>query len=405
MGPVRDSFIFEFLYCHLSLEASCSSVRIINIAFIPESLSWISFSLTAFFWIFVFVNAALVGVLALIWGERRLIGKFQARLGPNRWGPLGLFTPVADAIKVMFKEDIEPTLSDKLIYVLAPILMVVPVFMIFPIIPYGAKTFLTNISVGVVFVLAITSINSLSVLMAGWASGNRFAIIGGIRAVAMLLSYEIPMGISAAGVVIVAGSLSLSGVVDSQVIPNAIFQPLGFITFLIASTAELNRSPFDITEAESELVAGYMTDYSSMKFGLFYLGEFMATIASSAIIVTFYFSGWRGPSFIPSEIWFLAKWIGVIAIFIWFRATFPRLRIDQIMSLAWKGLFELSLINVLVLALMIAIWPDPTGMQLLLMTAINWIVFLASVYIFGKILSPNLTGNKIKKRSVIYGLD
>ena len=271
----------------------------------------------------------------------------------------------------MFKEDIEPTLSDKLIYVLAPILMVVPVFMIFPVIPYGTKTFLTNISVGVVFVLAITSINSLSVLMAGWASGNRFAIIGGIRAVAMLLSYEIPMGISAAGVVIVAGSLSLSEVVNNQVIPNAIFQPLGFITFLIASTAELNRSPFDITEAESELVAGYMTDYSSMKFGLFYLGEFMATIASSAIIVTFYFSGWRGPSFIPSEIWFLAKWIGVIAIFIWFRATFPRLRIDQIMSLAWKGLFELSLINVLVLALMIAIWPDPSVIQLLIMTLIN----------------------------------
>ena len=305
----------------------------------------------------------------------------------------------------MFKEDIEPTLSDKLIYVLAPILMVVPVFMIFPVIPYGTKTFLTNISVGVVFVLAITSINSLSVLMAGWASGNRFAIIGGIRAVAMLLSYEIPMGISAAGVVIVAGSLSLSEVVNNQVIPNAIFQPLGFITFLIASTAELNRSPFDITEAESELVAGYMTDYSSMKFGLFYLGEFMATIASSAIIVTFYFSGWRGPSFIPSEIWFLAKWIGVIAIFIWFRATFPRLRIDQIMSLAWKGLFELSLINVLVLALMIAIWPDPSGIQLLIMTLINWVVFFLSIYIFGKILSPNLTGNKIKKRSVIYGLD
>jgi NADH-quinone oxidoreductase subunit H len=283
--------------------------------------------------------------------------------------------------------------------------MVVPVFMIFPVIPYGAKTFLTNISVGVVFVLAITSINSLSVLMAGWASGNRFAIIGGIRAVAMLLSYEIPMGISAAGVVIVAGSLSLNEVVNNQVIPNAIFQPLGFITFLVASTAELNRSPFDITEAESELVAGYMTDYSSMKFGLFYLGEFMATIASSAIIVTFYFSGWRGPTFIPSEIWFLAKWIGVIAIFIWFRATFPRLRIDQIMSLAWKGLFELSLINILVLALMIAIWPDPSGMQLLLMTLINWVVFFLSIYIFGKILSPNLTGNKIKKRSVIYGLD
>jgi NADH-quinone oxidoreductase subunit H len=241
--------------------------------------------------------------------------------------------------------------------------------------------------------------------MAGWASGNRFAIIGGIRAVAMLLSYEIPMGIAAAGVVIVAGSLSLSEVVNNQIIPNAIFQPLGFIIFLIASTAELNRSPFDITEAESELVAGYMTDYSSMKFGLFYLGEFMATIASSAIIVTFYFSGWKGPSFLPSEIWFITKWVGVIAIFIWFRATFPRLRIDQIMALAWKGLFELSLINLLVLALMISIWPDPSGMQLFIMTIINWIVFIMSIYIFGKLLSPSLTANKINKRSVIYGLD
>jgi NADH-quinone oxidoreductase subunit H len=241
--------------------------------------------------------------------------------------------------------------------------------------------------------------------MAGWASGNRFAIIGGIRAVAMLLSYEIPMGIAAAGVVLVAGSLSLSEVVSNQIIPNALFQPLGFITFLIASTAELNRSPFDITEAESELVAGYMTDYSSMKFGLFYLGEFMATIASSAVIVVAYFSGWRGPGFLPPELWFILKWIGVIAIFIWFRATFPRLRIDQIMALAWKGLFELSLLNILILAMMIAIWPDPTGLQLLLMVGINWVVFVLSIYIFGRLLSPDLSGNKMNKRKVVYGLD
>jgi len=405
MGPIRDSFLFEFVYCHLSTDLSCDPIRIINFSFIGAELDWIAFGITAFFWIFTFVNAALIGVLVLIWGERRLIGKFQARLGPNRWGPLGILTPVADAIKVMFKEDIEPTLSDKFIYVLAPILMVVPVFMIFPIIPYSSRSFLTDISVGVVFVLAITSINSLSVLMAGWASGNRFAIIGGIRAVAMLLSYEIPMGIAAAGVVLVAGSLSLSEVVSNQIIPNALFQPLGFITFLIASTAELNRSPFDITEAESELVAGYMTDYSSMKFGLFYLGEFMATIASSAVIVVFYFSGWRGPGFLPPELWFILKWIGVIAIFIWFRATFPRLRIDQIMALAWKGLFELSLLNILILAMMIAIWPDPTGLQLLLMVGINWVVFVLSIYIFGRLLSPDLSGNKMNKRKVVYGLD
>ena len=405
MGPVRDSFIFEFVYCHISKEVSCDPTRIVNFSFIPENYGWIAFLITAFFWIFSIVNAALIGVLALIWGERRLIGRFQGRLGPNRWGPLGLFTSIADAIKVMFKEDVSPALSDKLIYVIAPVLMVVPVFLIFPIIPYGATSFLTNINVGVLFVLSVTSINSLSVLMAGWASGNRFAIIGGIRAVAMLLSYEIPMGISAAAVVLVAGSLSLNEVISAQVIPNFIFQPLGFITFLIAATAELNRSPFDITEAESELVAGYMTDYSSMKFGLFFLGEFMATIATSAVIVVLYLSGWRGPGFVPSEVWFLLKWVGVIAVFIWFRATFPRLRIDQIMALAWKGLFELSLLNILVIALMMAIWTDPSTIQLLIMTAINWVTFFLSIFIFGKILNPSLTGNKMTKRKVIYGLD
>ncbi|MBM31979.1 MAG: NADH-quinone oxidoreductase subunit NuoH [Chloroflexi bacterium] len=403
MNTVLDSVVFKFIYCMLVSSDECAnSFKIIGSGFISEKYAIIGFLITAFFLIFIIVNGALVGVLALIWGERRLVGRFQARLGPNRWGPWGIFTPVADAIKVMFKEDISPTLSDKFVFILAPILMVVPVLMIFAVIPFGEATFLTDLNVGVLFVLAITSTNTLSVLMAGWGSGNRYGIIGGLRAVAMLLSYEIPMALAAVGVILMAGSLSIIQVIESQVIPYAIFQPLGFLTFLIASTAELNRSPFDITEAESELIAGYMTEYSSMKFGLFYLGEFMATIASSAIIVCLFLGGWKGPEILPSHFWFMIKWILMICVFIWFRATFPRLRVDQIMELAWKGLFELTLINILSIAILMLIWPDPSITELWIMTGIKWIVFFVSLWIFGKLLGPKpLQKNGVARKIVL----
>ena len=189
MNTVMDSVVFKFIYCMLVSSDECAnSFKIIGSGFISEKYAIIGFLITAFFLIFVVINGALVGVLALIWGERRLIGRFQARVGPNRWGPWGIFTPVADAIKVMFKEDISPSLSDKFVFVLAPILMVVPVLLIFAVIPFGEATFLTDLNIGVLFVLAITSTNTLSVLMAGWGSGNRYGIIGGLRAVAMLLS-------------------------------------------------------------------------------------------------------------------------------------------------------------------------------------------------------------------------
>jgi len=391
MNSVMDSVVFNFIYCILVSSNECvDGFKFFGSGLISEKYSIIGFIMTSFLLIFILINGALVGVLALIWGERRLIGRFQARLGPNRWGPWGIFTPIADAIKVMFKEDISPTLSDKFVFVLAPVLMVVPVLMVFAVIPFGKATFLTDLNVGVLFVLAITSTNTLSVLMAGWGSGNRFGIIGGVRAVAMLLSYEIPMALAVVGVILMAGSLSIIQVIESQIIPYAIFQPLGFLIFLIASTAELNRSPFDITEAESELVAGYMTEYSSMKFGLFYLGEFMATIASSAVIVCLFLGGWKGPELIPSHFWFMIKWILMIFVFIWFRATFPRLRVDQIMDLAWKGLFELTLINILAIAILMLIWPSPTIGELWIMTGINWLVFLSSIWIFGKLLGPKL---------------
>ncbi len=403
MNTVMDSVVFKFIYCMLVSSDECAnSFKIIGSGFISEKYAIIGFLITAFFLIFVVINGALVGVLALIWGERRLIGRFQARVGPNRWGPWGIFTPVADAIKVMFKEDISPSLSDKFVFVLAPILMVVPVLLIFAVIPFGEATFLTDLNIGVLFVLAITSTNTLSVLMAGWGSGNRYGIIGGLRAVAMLLSYEIPMALAAVGVILMAGSLSIIQVIESQQIPYAIFQPLGFLTFLIASTAELNRSPFDITEAESELIAGYMTEYSSMKFGLFYLGEFMATIASSAIIVCLFLGGWKGPGILPSHFWFMIKWILMICVFIWFRATFPRLRVDQIMELAWKGLFELTLINILSIAILMLIWPDPSITELWIMTGVNWIVFFASLWIFGKLLGPKpLEKNGVTRKIVL----
>jgi len=206
--------------------------------------------------------------------------------------------------------------------------------------------------------------------------------------VAMLLSYEIPMAIAIVGVIMIAGSLSLVRVVEAQNVPFALVMPLGFLVFFLASVAEINRTPFDINEAESELVAGYHTDYSGMKFGLFYLAEFAATIAASAVMVTLFLSGWRGFDWLPSQAWFLMKLVGVLFVIIWLRATWPRLRIDQILAFAWKGLFELTLVNLIAMAILLAIWPEPTTRELWIMGAINWAVFLIAVYGVGRLLGP-----------------
>jgi len=386
-----DNSLFRNIYCYLAdssaVDAACRD-RGYDPGFLPAGWEWVAFAITAVAIMALVVTAFLTTVLIYIWAERRMIGRFQVRTGPNRWGPFGLLTPVADAFKNMFKEDVVPAAADRLLFNLAPVLMVVPVILIFAVIPFGNGTFLADLNIGVLFVLAVTSTNTLAILMAGWGSGNRFGMFSGARAVAMLMSYEIPMVIAVVGVVLLAGSMSMGGVVAAQRLPFALVQPLAALVFLMAATAEINRTPFDTTEAESELVAGYMTEHSSMKFGLFYLAEFGAAVASAAVFVTFFLSGWRGFWWLPSQVWFFIKVAAVLFLSTWMRSTWPRLRIDQIMALAWKGLFELTLVNLVTMAILLAFWPEPTMGQLWIITGINWGVFVVSIWVIGRVLAP-----------------
>ena len=390
MPSTFDSILFRCVYCTLSSTADirCDGSGLFGGGLLPGGLEWLAFVLTAVIIVAAFINGILGAVLLMIWGERRLLGRFQGRTGPNRWGPFGLLTPIADAVKTMFKEDVVPTVSDKLVFSAAPIMMLFPALLIYAVLPIGSGTWLADINVGLLFIIAIGGANVLAIVAAAWGSGNRYAMFSAMRAVAMLISYEIPLVISLIGVIMLAGSLSLVSIVDSQTIPYFIVQPLGFFVFMIASIAELNRTPFDVAEAESEIVAGYMTDYSSMKFGLFFLAEFAATIATSGVITVLFLGGWHGFDPIPSQIWFIAKMVGVLALIVWVRASWPRLRIDQIMAFAWKALFELTLINLVVSGLLMLAWPSPSTTELWYMAGINWLVFIASIFLFGKLLGP-----------------
>jgi NADH-quinone oxidoreductase subunit H len=286
----------------------------------------------------------------------------------------------------MFKEDLVPADADRILFNLAPVLMAAPALMVFSVIPFGVGTYVADLNVGVLFIMAITSLTTLAVLTASWSSANRIAILSALRSVALLISYEIPMALAVVGVVMLAGSMSLGDIIAAQGVPFILVQPLGFFVFFIAAMAEMARAPFDLTEAESELAAGYLNDYASMKFGLFFLAEFMAEISTAAIVTTLFLSGWRGFDFIPSHFWFGAKLIAVLFVIIWFRMTLPRLRIDQVLKFAWKGLFELTMINIVVTAILIAIWPQPTTAQLWYMAAVNWPVAIISIWLVSKLL-------------------
>ncbi len=383
-----DNSLFRNIYCYLAGDSDSCVARGYSSGLLPDGLEWLAFAITAFIIINVVINAALGVVVAYIWGERRVLARLQNRSGPNRWGPFGTFTSVADAIKTLFKEDIVPDEADRWLFNLAPVLMVIPVLMVLSLIPFGLGTFVVDINVGILFVIAITSMSGIAIVLASWASGNRIAIFAGMRSVAMLISYEIPMALSLIGVLMLSGSMSLGAIVAAQDMPFIVVQPLGFFVFLLAAQAETSRTPFDLVEAESELAAGYLNDYSSMKFGIFFLAEFLATIVASMLIVTLFLGGWRGWEPIPSQLWFFGKTVLVLLFIIWVRFSWPRLRVDQILSLAWKGLFELTLINIFVTAILIAIWPDPTMNELLMMAAINWVVFFVSVWAIGKLLRP-----------------
>ena len=382
-----DNAFFRNIYCNLSAsdDGRCGE-RVFSV--LPGGFEWLAFLITGIVIALILVNGLLGSVIVFIWAERRLLGRFQSRLGPNRWGPFGTLTPVADAIKTMFKEDIVPDAADRWVFNAAPVVMMVPSLMVLAVIPWGSGTFLADLNIGVLFIIAITSLSTFAIVMAGWGSQNRYAMFGAMRAVALLISYEIPMALSLLGVLMIAGSLSLVSIVSAQDLPFILVQPLGFLVFFIATTAEINRTPFDVAEAESELGAGYHTDYSGMKFGLFLNAEFAATIISAAVIVAVFLGGGRAWDFLPSQIWFLLKMLPVLIFMVWMRASWPRLRIDQVLSLAWKGLIILAFINIVGSAILTFIWPDPSTAELWKMAGINLIVMIASVYAVGGLLGP-----------------
>ncbi|MCZ6539140.1 MAG: NADH-quinone oxidoreductase subunit NuoH [Chloroflexi bacterium] len=380
-----DNSLWRNIYCNLAGDSAGCAARDYSAGILPAGMEWLAFALAAALIIGLFVNGILGGVIVLIWGERRLFGRFQTRTGPNRWGPFGMLTPVADAIKTMFKEDVVPKDADRILFNLAPIMMTAPAVLVFAVIPFGIGTYIADLNVGVLFILAVGSLTTLAVLTAAWSSANRIAILSAFRSVALLISYEIPMALALVGVIMLAGSMSLGQIVEAQAIPFILVQPLAVFVFFIAAMAEMARAPFDLTEAESELAAGYLNDYASMKFGLFFLAEFMAEISTSAIITVLFLGGWKGWDPIPSHLWFGAKLILVLFVIIWFRMTLPRLRIDQVLKLAWKGLFELTLINIVVTAVLIGIWPEPTTNQLWIMAEVNWPIAIISIWAVSKL--------------------
>ncbi len=401
METFLDNSIFRDLYCNLvdSTSARCAGGGPFGTypeaGLLPENLAWLAFVITAFLVGFAVLNALLGSVIIYIWAWRRIFARFHTRSGPNRWGPFGSLTSVADAIKTMFKEDVVPFEADRWVFNAAPVIMVVPVFLVFSVVPFGAGTFVADINIGLLFIIGVTSASVLAIVMASYGSGNRMSVFSGGRAVAMLMSYEIPMALSVLGAVMVAGSLSMGGIVSAQDVPFIIVMPLGFLVFFITSLAESNQTPFDLAEAESELAAGYLNDYSSMKFGLFYLAEFAAGIAAAAVITTVFLSGWRGWSPVPSHVWFFGKMIAVLLLIMWIRFTWPRLRADQVMALSWKGLFELTLINAVSTGAMVAVFADEdspgdmfTAAELWAMAAVNWVVFVISVIFISRLLSP-----------------
>lgn len=305
----------------------------------------------------IIIAFVMILVLSFVWIERRGMARMQLRLGPNRTGPFGLLQPVADAVKVLLKENIVPAKGDKIVHWLAPVVAFTPVLLIFAVVPFQDGALLADLNIGILYVVAISSISTLGIFMAGWGSNNKYSLLAAMRVIAAVVSYEIPVVLAVAGVVLITGSLSLNQIVIAQTIPFILLQPLGFLLLFIGGCAEINRSPFDLMEADSELVAGFHTEYSGMKFAMFYLTEYAEAVAMSAIIATLFLGGWRGP-LLPPWLWFVVKVIAVFFIMVWTRTTLPRVRIDQLMALAWKFLLPLALINLLITGIQVLAWPE-----------------------------------------------
>ena len=323
--------------------------------------------------IVIIVNLLLIGVMAMIWAERRVSGWMQDRLGPNRVGPQGILQPIADGIKFLFKEDLIPDHVDKPIYLLAPIMLLVPAFIICAVVPFGSSITIANyeiplqiadINIGILYILAITSLGVYGVVLGAWASNNKYSLLGGLRSAAQMISYELSLGLSIIGILMLSESLNLAKIAEAQGSNiwnwNFLIHFPAFLIFTTASFAETNRLPFDLAEAEQELVAGYHTEYSSMKFAMFFMAEYMNMIVASAVAVTLFFGGWHffGLENVGGPFWsglvsfgiFFAKTAIFLFVFIWVRWTLPRFRYDQLMNLGWKLLLPVALASIVVTA-------------------------------------------------------
>jgi NADH-quinone oxidoreductase subunit H len=302
------------------------------------------------------VFASLFAVTTIL--ERKGLGRFQNRYGPNRVGPYGLLQPLADGLKSLTKEDIVPHTADKAVHLLAPLILVIAAFLGYAVLPMGRNMVVMNLDAGVLYFFAVGSVVELSIFMAGWSSRNKYSLLGAMRAIAQMISYEVPLILSAVAVIMTVGSLSTTAIVERQagytgIWPHwFVFTPwgfAGFVLFMIAATAESNRSPFDLPEGESEIIAGYYIEYSGFKFALFFLGEYIGMFAISGLAITLFLGGWSAPlsflNWVPSYLWFFGKLFALIAMFIWVRSTLPRLRMDQLMNFAWKFMLPMSLIN------------------------------------------------------------
>jgi len=298
-------------------------------------------------------------VIIFIYLERRVIAQFQLRPGPNRCGPFGLLQPVADAIKTLVKELVYPAKGDQLVLWVAPAIVFFSGLMLFAVIPIGEGPMgaLADLNIGILYLVAIGSLGVIGIFMAGWGSNNKYALLGAMRATAQLVSYELPMVLSVIGILLMVGSLQISTIVDEQSVPFILIQPLGFMLYFVGALAELNRSPMDQVEAESELTTGYFTEYSGMRFATFFLGEYVNTLAVATITTTLFLGGWKGP-FFPVWLWFGVKVFAVFIVILWIRSTLVRIRIDQIMALSWKFLLPVALINIFVTAGEVLIWQE-----------------------------------------------
>ena len=374
---LRDNPLFRFIYDHASSLLPC----------------WMSYVLAGMTIMLILINAVLLGAAVVSWMERRLLGRFQNRIGPNRWGPFGLLQPIADLFKLITKEDLIPAGADRIAFTLVPIIMVAALILMAAVIPFAKDTSLVDLNVGVLYLLAISSLTSIALFTAGWASDNRYALFGTARSVAVLISYEVPVVLSLLGVVMIVGSMSLSSIVEFQSVPFIVVQPLAFFVFLAGMSAELNRTPFDLAEAESEIIAGYHTEYSGIKFALIQAAEFGGVLVVSALIATLFLGGWAGRwEDYLGWAWFMGKTLLIVAIFSWIRATFPRLRIDQIMAFSWKVMLPLSLINLAATTVEVYLLKSGgiTTLELWIMAIINLVLAGVCLPVFGRLMKDKV---------------